>query len=271
MRVEPGAHEEELGAEALGKHLERRREAARVCRVSRSLRQGHVLRRAAAAARPLFVGGARARVERIPVDREIRHAPVVPEQLLRAIAVVHVEIGHENARDSVMLEKVLRGNRDRVQEAEPHGARLQRVMARRPRRHENRRRAPRDDRARRGERQRHGAERRLERGGRDRVVGAVEERERPRRALRGAAAQVGEALHVRGVVDALDRLQGSFRGVRRLDGPTVLPKRLDDDLDAMRGLRVIRAGVVTEDDRIEIHRDGPHDPNVLQPWATIAA
>ena len=61
------------------------------------------------------------------------HARVAPEDVLRAVAVVDVEIDDRDALDAVGRLGVARGDRGVVEEAEAHRRRRLGVMAGRPR------------------------------------------------------------------------------------------------------------------------------------------
>ena len=56
-------------------------------------------------------------------------ALVVAEDVLGAVAMVHVEVDDRHALDAVMLERVLGPDGDVVEEAKPHRAGARRVMA----------------------------------------------------------------------------------------------------------------------------------------------
>jgi hypothetical protein len=76
---------------------------------------------------------------------EEKHRAVTPEHFLRAVAVVDVEIGDENAIDAVPALSVPRADRDVVEDAEAHTAARGRVMSRRSNRAERVSRAARHD------------------------------------------------------------------------------------------------------------------------------
>jgi len=68
------------------------------------------------------------------VRRAIHHRLVRPENLLRAVAVMHVEIDDGGARNAVMILRVARGDRGIVEKAKAHRPRGLGVMAGRTRR-----------------------------------------------------------------------------------------------------------------------------------------
>lgn len=127
-RVEAGRDEHEVRRELAGdRHhdgpergqvlgvAERRRHAARP-------RDVHV--EAQPGARPALRGAAGAREEVavvVPVDREVEHAAVLVEHLLRAVAVVHVPVDDQHLADlGQPLPQQPRRDRDGVEEAEAH-------------------------------------------------------------------------------------------------------------------------------------------------------
>jgi hypothetical protein len=56
------------------------------------------------------------------VDRDVEHVRVVPEDRLRAVAVVGVPVDDRDARRAEPLQRVSRGDRNVVEEAEAHRA-----------------------------------------------------------------------------------------------------------------------------------------------------
>jgi hypothetical protein len=89
-----------------------------------------VLRRAALAHR------AGAGIERHLVRRAIHHGRVVPENVLAAVAVMHVEIDDRDAFRAVPFLRVARRDRDIVEQAEAHRRRGLGMMAGRAHRDE---------------------------------------------------------------------------------------------------------------------------------------
>ena len=76
---------------------------------------------------------ARAGKQRHLVGRAIHHRFVGPENLLRAVAVMHVEIDDRGTRDAVLLLRVARRDGDVVEQAKAHRPRGLGVMAGRAR------------------------------------------------------------------------------------------------------------------------------------------
>ena len=66
---------------------------------------------------------AAAGIERHLVRRGVEHARVAPENMLRAVAVVHVEIDDGDALDAMNGLSVARGDRRVVEEAKAHRGR----------------------------------------------------------------------------------------------------------------------------------------------------
>ena len=64
--------------------------------------------------------------------RDHQHARIVAKDILGAIAVVHIEVGHHHPLEAVLLERVGRAHRDVVEKAEPHGPPALGVMPGRP-------------------------------------------------------------------------------------------------------------------------------------------
>ena len=83
-----------------------------------------------------LAGGAGAGKQRHLVRRAIHHGRVGPENILRAVAVMDVEIDHRGAADAVFALGVARGDRGVVEEAEAHRLADLGMMAGRPHRDE---------------------------------------------------------------------------------------------------------------------------------------
>ena len=129
MRVEARGNDHELGSV----FIEPRQDAvlesglelvAVVARAQRRIDDGIVF--------AALADGAGAGKQRHLMRRAIHHRLVGPENLLRAVAVMHVEIDDRNARDAVMVLRMARGNGGIVEQAEPHRPRRLGVMAGRP-------------------------------------------------------------------------------------------------------------------------------------------
>ena len=133
MRVEAGRDDDQLGAEFLQLRQDYVFEGgaefgAAVLRGQRRIDDGVVLAALAA--------GAGAGKQRHLVRRAIHHRRVGPEDILRAIAVMHVEIDHGRAGDAVFALGVTRGDGRVVEEAKAHWLVDLGVMAGRARRDE---------------------------------------------------------------------------------------------------------------------------------------
>src|SRR5206468_8760677 len=68
-------------------------------------------------------------IKRISVHRCVEDVVALLEEMLRAIAVVHVEVEDENALDALLFAKPLRRAGDGVEETEAHRLDTLRVMA----------------------------------------------------------------------------------------------------------------------------------------------
>src|SRR4051795_5269210 len=64
------------------------------------------------------------------MDRSVEQTRIVLEDVLRAVAVVNVEIDHRDAGNAMDLPRLLRPDRDIVEQAEAHGLGRFGVMAR---------------------------------------------------------------------------------------------------------------------------------------------
>ena len=151
-------------------------------------------------------GGARARIERVLVRRDVEHAGFGVERVLCAVAVVHVEIDDRHPLDAVPLARVRGRHGDVVQQAEAHRIRRGRVMPRRPHQAERRPSRAGHHGIDRRERTAHNAHGDVERAGRDERV-----RVRPATSLVGHAMQRGHVARV------VHQRQLVVAGVARVD------------------------------------------------------
>ena len=154
-----------------------------------------------------LVDGAGAGIKRHLVGRAIHHGLVRPENILRAVAVMDVEVDDRGARDAVMVLRIARRDGGIVEQAEAHRPRDLGVMAGRARRDEGIRRLLRHhfvDGVHRAARR---AQRRLEAAGRHRGVGVE-----PHHAFLGRRlADLQDVFHRMAERDGLERRR------RRLD------------------------------------------------------
>src|SRR5438094_1492094 len=132
--------------------------------------------------------GAAVGIERMLEYARHHDALVVAEDVLGAVAMVHVEVDDRHALDAVMLERVLGPDSDVVEEAKPHRAGARRVMTRRAHRAKGAVGAPADHEVR-GE---HRGPRRAKR----RIPGM--------RAHRGIGIEVHDSALRRGLADRFD-------------------------------------------------------------------
>ena len=141
------------------------RVAATVDVVAGALGERDVDRRAVAVAGASLGPVAGARVVRELVRREVEHARVVVEDVLRAVAVMDVDVDDGDALDSRLFERARDGDGDVVEEAEAHRAVRRRVVPGRANEAEGGIELAAQDRLRRGERAAGGAQRGLVRAG----------------------------------------------------------------------------------------------------------
>ena len=139
------------------------------------------------------------------VRRAIHHRFVGPENLLRAVAVMHVEIDDRGAGDAVLLLRIARGDGGIVEQAKAHRPRGLGVMAGRARGDEGVCRLLRQHLVDREDGAADRAQRRLERAGRHRGVGVE-----PHHALFGrGVAQLDDVVHRMAQRDGLDGAIGA--------------------------------------------------------------
>src|SRR4051812_36667969 len=112
--VDPRRHDDELRIEALHRRRDRVVERAEVLLVSRARGHGHVERRLA-----LLLRCAGAGIERPLVQRDEEHGVVVPEDVLRSVSVVDVEVDDRDAFGPGRLCSASR-DCDVVEQAEAH-------------------------------------------------------------------------------------------------------------------------------------------------------
>ncbi len=129
-------------------------------------------------------------------DARHHHALVVAEDVLGAVAVVHVEVDDGHALDAVLLERVFRPDRNVVEQAEAHGARARRMMAGRAHRAKGVLGASADH----------------EVGGENGGARGVQRRIPGQRAHRGVGIQVHDAGAGRSLADRLDVLERMHAG-----------------------------------------------------------
>ncbi len=133
MRVEARGDDDEIGAERLQARQDRLREgfAERFAAVARAQRRVDDL-----IVLPAFASRAGAGIERHLMGRGVHDAAIAPEDVLRAIAVVHVEIDDGDALEPMRGLGVARGDRGVVEETKTHRRRRFGVVSGRPRRDE---------------------------------------------------------------------------------------------------------------------------------------
>ena len=130
VRIEPGGEGNQLGPELLQRRQPFLDHGFPELLGARSCRERHVVHVARRAV------GAAVRIERVLEDRGHQHLLIALEDVLRAVAVVHVEVDDRDALEAVRVERVARGNRYVIEDAESHRPRAAGVMSRRPHRAE---------------------------------------------------------------------------------------------------------------------------------------
>ena len=197
---------------------------------------------------PALVGRPGAGIERRLMGRGVEHVMVVPEDILRAIAVMHVEIDHDDALQPVHGAGVIGPDSRAVEQAEPHGAHRFGMVPGRA----------------------HGAEGVLRLAANDRIHGGAN---RPRRAQR-RLQRVRRDQRVR--VDPAQPL-GRNRGLHRIDmrlrmgaqqlrlrslrrhppfesGEARRVQRLQHGAQPVRPFRVIGAGIMSEASLVRVQQ-----------------
>ena len=131
-RVESGRHEDEIGPEGLGCGQELFPKRADDLFAARASGDGAVDRQPRAGSLASFGRRPRTRIERMLVGVEEQHGAVLVEDVLSAVAMVHVPVGDEHTAHAVLRLRVPRSDRDIVEEAEAHALLRRRMMSRRP-------------------------------------------------------------------------------------------------------------------------------------------
>ena len=119
MRVETGRNHHEIGAERIEPRQDRDLEGLAKFVGAVACPQGGIDDRALRAS---FRGCAGAGIERHLVDRGVEHAGILPEDVLRAVAVMHVPVDDGDAFGPMRCLRVAGRDRGMVEEAEAHGA-----------------------------------------------------------------------------------------------------------------------------------------------------
>ena len=127
-RVKAGRDQHQIRRPACGGGVHRAEKRVHVCGGGQSARQGDVPDGLLGAA---VVRRARARIPRPLVHRDKADILGVLHERLRAVAVVHVPVGDENAFHPVARARVVRADGHVAENAESHGVIAQCVVARR--------------------------------------------------------------------------------------------------------------------------------------------
>ena len=108
VRIEPRRDQEQFGRILVEHRKEELAERGLVDRVRRAVGQRHVHRVPGAVPGAELIGGAGAGIERPLVQRAEQHPRIVPEDVLRAVAVVHVEVDHRHPREPAAQRRLRR-------------------------------------------------------------------------------------------------------------------------------------------------------------------
>ena len=133
MGIESGRQQDRLRLVVVDGAHDHVFDAAEIRGIAEALRERNVERVAAAFAFTDFVRRAGTRIKRKAVHRRIEDIVPIPEQCLRSIAVMNVEIEDEHALDAGLLAHPLGHASDRVEETETHRLEAFGVMSRRTR------------------------------------------------------------------------------------------------------------------------------------------
>ena len=142
MGVESARYEDEAGAETAHDGFDDLLEGETILGVAAARRKGDVHVRALRLAGADLISLAGAGVERVLVGRTVEHVWVVVERVLRAVAVVNVDIDDRDAFQPVVFPCESRRDRDVVQQTEAHRLSRAGVVPGRPHRGEGSARAP---------------------------------------------------------------------------------------------------------------------------------
>ena len=133
MRVEAGGNDDQVRPEIV-----ERRQDARLERLAKDVAAGAGRqRRVDDVAGAGLVLGAGAGIERHLVGRAVEHRRIVPEDVLRAVAVMDVPVDDGDALGAMLLLRMAGGDRGIVEQAKAHRGRALGMVAGRPRRDED--------------------------------------------------------------------------------------------------------------------------------------
>ena len=131
MGVEAGRDQHELRLELPADGRDHVLEQRQKIGVPQARRHRQVDGEARSTAPPRILRGARARVVGILVSRDVQHARVVIETVLRAVAVMQVPIHDQDTAQAEPRAQILRAHGHAVEQTEPHRAVAFGVVARR--------------------------------------------------------------------------------------------------------------------------------------------
>ena len=135
-RVEPCRDHDELGSERSGRGQQPVAERAQDLFAAGVRRERAIDGRVGPRARAGFVAHASAGIPRRLVRAKEQDGRVLVEDILRAVAVMHVPVHDQDALQAVALDRVARPDRDIVEDAESHALYRTRVVAGRTQRAE---------------------------------------------------------------------------------------------------------------------------------------
>ena len=129
MGIEAGRKQDRVGAIVIDDPHDVILDRAQVSRVAGAFRKGNVLRESAAFVEADLVRRAGPWIERVAMHRRVVHIVAIFEQMLRAIAVMHIEVEDEDAIDSVLLAQPVGNASDGVEKTEAHRLDALRMVA----------------------------------------------------------------------------------------------------------------------------------------------
>ena len=263
VRVEAGRYQQPVGLVALDGRDDDLPEHRQVLGVAAARRQRHVHRVPLSLAAAHLVRGPGSGIVGVLVRGQEEHRGIVVEGVLRAVAVVHVPVHDRHPARAVGLLEVPGADGHRVEQAEPHAPVPQRVMSRRP----------------------HHGEAVGVFGRGHRVQQLQEPSHRHQRHAEGVAAGDGVPVQREPVVPgggadqvdvgrAVAQLQLLLdRGAQRqkLVGAAALHDlagEIEEGLETLRALGMIRAGLVLQEHRIGHDGGTGHVPRNVPPCRT---
>ena len=118
--VEAGGDDNQVRRKASFDPVERLGKGLAVIARGGADRERHIERGPFASAGTALTRGTRAGIVRILMRRKIKDAPVLPENFLRPVTVVHIPINDQHTFHTVLRLRISRANRGIIEEAESH-------------------------------------------------------------------------------------------------------------------------------------------------------